>query len=134
MVGRAKAMRWSEEQYKAWQEGQVAKPNKYNATRTDHAGKTYDSKKEAVRASELQLLQEAGKISDLKEQVEIELIPPFSYEGKAHRGIYYRADFTYTEDGRHIVEDVKGYKTDTYRMKKKMLLQRYGRFIKFRET
>ena len=64
MVGRAKAMRWSEEQYKAWQEGQVAKPNKYNATRTDHAGKTYDSKKEAVRASELQLLQEAGKISE----------------------------------------------------------------------
>lgn len=44
----------------------------------------------------------------------------------------YRADFEYTEDGETIVEDVKGFKTKEYIIKRKLLLWRYG--IKIREV
>jgi hypothetical protein len=32
------------------------------------------------------------------------------------------ADFSYIEDGRKVVEDVKGFKTREYKRKKKMML------------
>lgn len=125
-------MRWTEEQYKEWQ-GTKDSKNKYGAVKTESNGRTYDSKKEAERASELKILEEAGAIKDLQEQVNIELLPPFRQGEKSYRGIYYRADFVYIEDGKQIVEDVKGFKTDVYSIKKKMLLQRYGDFITFKE-
>ena len=126
-------MRWTEEQYKEWQ-GTKDSKNKYGAVKTESNGRTYDSKKEAERAIELKMLEDAGTIKDLQEQVNIELLPPFRQGEKSYRGIYYRADFVYIEDGKQIVEDVKGFKTDVYSIKKKMLLQRYGNFITFRET
>ena len=33
----------------------------------------------------------------------------------------YRADFTFRRDGRRVVVDAKGHKTDTYLMKKAIL-------------
>lgn len=133
-------MRWTEEQYQKWLEGtekpvqHETKTNKYGAKKTEYSGRKYDSQKEAERAAELHTLEHVGQIKDLREQVDIELIPPFKYEGVQHKGIYYRADFVYVEDGQQVIEDVKGYKTDTYKIKKKILLQRYGQFIKFIET
>lgn len=44
----------------------------------------------------------------------------------------YVADFTYREDGEFIVEDYKGFKTEEYKIKKKLLLERYG--YRIRET
>jgi len=39
----------------------------------------------------------------------------------------YRADFTYVnEDGQPIVEDVKGFRTPVYRLKKKLMRALYG--------
>ena len=48
------------------------------------------------------------------------------------RPCYYIADFVYTENGATVVEDTKGVKTDAYKIKKKLLLERYG--IKIRES
>lgn len=93
----------------------------------------YDSKKEAKRASELQLLVRAGAITDLKEQVKIELQPSFKCNGKTERAIAYVADFTYNQNGQEIIEDVKGFKTDVYKIKRKLLLYKYPN-IKFIET
>lgn len=38
----------------------------------------------------------------------------------------YRADFKYTEDGKTVVEDVKGFRTKEYILKRKMMLWKYG--------
>lgn len=91
-------------------------------------GIKHDSIKEANRWCELNLLQRAGMIQDLKRQVKFELIP--KQEGE--KAVYYVADFVYTENGKTIVEDTKGYRTDVYKLKRKLLLWRYG--IKIKET
>jgi len=86
----------------------------------------YDSKKEANRATVLKLLEKQGKIQDLKEQVRFR----FKYNDKLICA--YVADFTYIEDGQYIVEDVKGYKTQMYKLKRKMMKIFFN--IEIRET
>lgn len=120
--------------------------NKYHnrkVTTTD--GIVHDSRKEAVRWNELKLLEKAGKIHELRRQMEFLLIPP-QYEeittgkrGKKpkkkllERGVVYRADFVYhDEKGEIIVEDTKGYKTKDYIIKRKLLLWVFG--IRIREV
>lgn len=93
-------------------------------------GTVYDSKKEYKRHMELMLLQRAGEISDLKRQVPYELIPKQDGE----RAVTYVADFVYKDarTGEEVVEDCKGFKTDVYKLKRKMLRYKYG--IKILET
>ena len=97
--------------------------SKYNNTKYNG----YDSKREAKRATELKLLEKAGIISHLQEQVVYELIPS-QYRivnGKkkcVERAMKYIADFQYVENGETVVEDVKGFRTEVYKMKKKLML------------
>jgi hypothetical protein len=100
--------------------------SKYNAART---GK-YASGAEARRAGELKLLERAGKIENLGEQVKYEIIPKQDGERAAH----YIADFVYTDTttGLDIVEDVKGVRTKEYILKRKLMLLVHG--IKIREV
>lgn len=104
--------------------------NKYGAKKIKDpaTGFVFDSKKEFHRWCELRILEKAGKISGLQRQVKFELIP--KQEGM--RAIHYIADFTYYEDGNFIVEDCKGYQTDVYKMKKRLMLWVWGHRI--RET
>lgn len=97
--------------------------SKYNNSK--HNG--YDSKKEARRATELKLLEKAGVISHLQEQVVYELIPSqyriVSGKKKCiERAMKYIADFQYVENGNTVVEDAKGFRTEVYRIKKKLML------------
>src|SRR6185312_10322749 len=82
----------------------------------------YASKKEAARAESLHVMAAAGRIRNLREQVEYELIP--KQEGE--RACFYRADFVYDEFGadgwRQVVEDTKGVKTPDYIIKRKLML------------
>jgi hypothetical protein len=48
------------------------------------------------------------------------------------RAVYYVADFVYTENGKLVVEDCKGCRTEVYKLKKKMTLYFHG--IKIKET
>lgn len=103
----------------------ACKGNKYHAERSGG----YASRKEHRRANELRLLQRAGLISGLREQVSYELIPAqWDAKGKLlERACSYVADFVYTDkDGRTVVEDTKGVRTDVYRIKRKLMLQVYG--------
>ena len=95
---------------------------KYHSKKTIIDGITFDSKKEANRYCELKLLEKAGKIKDLQLQYQFVLQPPFRKNGKSIRAIIYVADFVYfdLERMKNVVEDVKGYKTDVYLIKKKM--------------
>lgn len=104
--------------------------SKYSAKKTTVDGITFDSAKEAQRYCELKLLERAGEISDLQRQVKFTLIPKQEDE----RPVFYIADFVYEEKGgKRVVEDVKGYRTKDYIIKRKLFKQRNPGYI-FRET
>ena len=91
---------------------------------------TFDSKREADRYLVLKGMEEDGLIEDLRRQVRYELVPAFDVDGRHYRPVYYVADFVYVEDGKEVVEDVKGMRTDVYKLKSKLFARRYGKAIK----
>jgi len=107
---------------------------KYKSKKHSIDGIRFDSKKEAFRYVQLKMLQKAGEIKELKLQPKFLLQDSFiDHNGKKHRAIYYIADFSYIDkNGGLVVEDVKGFKTDIYRLKKKLFLYKY-RDIEFKE-
>lgn len=104
--------------------------SKYHAKKTVVDGITFDSRKEADRYLVLRGLEEDGSIEDLRRQVRYELVPAFDVDGKHYRPVFYVADFVYVEDGKEVVEDVKGMVTDVYKLKSKLFARRYGMSIK----
>jgi len=85
------------------------------------------SRRESKRASELAMLQRAGKISGLREQVRFELIPSQRENGRVvERAVTYTADFVYEQDGRTVVEDSKGFKTQQYVIRRKLMRWVHG--------
>ena len=131
----------------------MIRANKYYAEKVTIDGETFDSRKEARRWQELQLLLRAGKIYDLRRQVKFELIPAqfesYPRYGKGGRRLKdgqtcveqacnYYADFVYLEDGHLVVEDVKGYKDPRsvpyakFVIKRKLMLERFG--VRVREV
>lgn len=118
------------------------KPPKYRNQKTEAIDpKTgekiiFDSKKECDFYFELLAREKAGEVYDIKRQVEFILQEAFTdVTGKKQRAITYKADFVYKERvnpkraGKivtsdniipHVV-DVKGVRTDVYKLKKKML-------------
>lgn len=81
----------------------------------------FDSKKEAKFYLYLKEREKAGEITDLTLHPSYELQPRYIKNGKKIREIEYEADFSYRDenDDLHII-DVKGMKTDVYRLKKKI--------------
>lgn len=106
--------------------------SKYRAKKTVVDGITFDSRKEADRYLVLKGMEEDGLIENLRRQVRYELVPDFDVDGKHYRPVYYVADFVYMdkEAGKEVVEDVKGMRTDVYRLKSKLFARRYGMSIK----
>lgn len=101
--------------------------NKYNAKPVMVANRRFDSKAEARRYEELQLLVQGKRIKDLVLQPEYVLIPEFvDNQGKRHRKTLYIADFQYTDvsTGKIIIEDVKSAATAqnaSFRLKWRMM-------------
>lgn len=106
--------------------------SKYHARKTTVDGITFDSRREADRYLVLKSMEEDGAIEDLRRQVRYELVPAFDVDGKHYRPVCYVADFVYAdkETGKEVVEDVKGMRTDVYRLKSKLFARRYGMSIK----
>ena len=95
--------------------------SKYGNVKTMVFGQVFDSKREATRYMQLRALQDEGKISELQTQVRL----PCIINGV--KICDYVADFVYFNlQGAQIVEDAKGYKTDVYRLKKKLVRALYG--------
>lgn len=100
--------------------------SKYRAKKTEVDGILFDSKKEARRYEELSGMVRAGEIAGLILQPRFTLQPSFKKDGHTIRKIEYVADFMYTDrTGKTIVEDVKGMRTDVYRIKRKMFEYQY---------
>lgn len=112
----------------------VTTKSKYRAEKTLVNGVQYDSKKESKRAIELEYLEKTGKIKNLQRQVRFILQEGYeNNEGKKIRPISYVADFVYEQDGKKIVEDTKGFRTEVYIVKKKIFMFRYPEY-KFIES
>jgi len=110
--------------------------SKYRSTRVKLGDLNFDSKKEYLRYCELIILQKAKRIKDLILQPEFILLDAFVHDGKKERKITYKADFKYIDmyTQNLVVEDVKGFKTKTYKLKRKMFLSKYGHLFEFLET
>ena len=81
------------------------------------------SAKEARRCDELNILEKQGIIKDLEQQPKLLLQEKFKFQGKAIRKINYIADFGYydNEKKKFVIDDTKGYRTDIYKLKIKLL-------------
>jgi len=104
--------------------------NKYHNKKIIIDGIKFDSIREGKRYQELKLLQRVGIIENLELQKEFELQPSYKKNGKTIRKISYIADFCYYENGKYIVEDVKGMHNDVYKLKKKLFEYKYDFEIK----
>jgi hypothetical protein len=93
--------------------------NKFNAVQKEVDGHVFDSGAEARRYTYLKYRQAAGEISDLILQ------PGFSFYYENELIFDYFADFAYMENGKRVVEDVKGVKTPIYQLKRKLIELRY---------
>lgn len=116
--------------------------SKYRSKKITQNGITFDSIKEYRRFCELSLLEKAGQITNLQQQVKFVLIPA-QYEpdtvgvrGGKKRGkllemeVSYVADFVYSQDRKMVVEDAKGFRTKDYIIKRKLMLYQHGIRIK----
>lgn len=93
--------------------------SKYNNIRVKTNDYNFDSKVEYERYLILKELEKNGEISNLryhnKNDIIILLEDPI---------IKYEPDFCYNKDGKHIVEDVKGFETEVFKLKKKMIISK----------
>ncbi len=100
--------------------------SKYGNQRVTRDGYTFDSKAEAREYGNLKLLEAAGAITNLQVHPKYTLLETFhTTEGATVRGIVYEGDFSYLENGREYVIDVKGRQTEAFKIKKKLLLKAY---------
>lgn len=97
--------------------------SKYGNRKVVYDGYTFDSERELKRYKELVLLVKAGEISHLELQPKFLLIVNGSPVKSSGRKLFYLGDFAYFDHRREkrIVEDVKGVRTDVYRLKKALV-------------
>lgn len=123
---------YREEILKLSRQPKAAKRNKFNASKVECDGMTFDSKKEYKRYIELKAMQQRGEITRLDHHTKFELAPKTKIEGekRAKPAIRYFADFTYyTINDVFIVEDVKSAATRklaSYRTKKHLMHTVHG--------
>lgn len=118
----------------------VKKGNKYGAKSTAYNGSVYHSKFEATRAQELDLMETAKQVKDIRRQVKISFdicstchklcsirCDEHDNEKVRHLTNYY-IDFVYHDvlEDVEVYEEVKGMEQDLWRLKWKMLELLYG--------
>lgn len=103
---------------------ETPKKNKYGNVRTEYNGRSFMSKKEADFARRLEHLRHAKNISDRVTKVEYQV--PYKILIKNKLIFHYFADFrvTYADNHQEVI-DVKGVRTDVYKIKKKAVEAEY---------
>jgi len=105
--------------------------SKYRSRKVVDDGITFDSMMEHKRYTQLKMLINAGVILDLHVHPIFKLQP--KYYSKSQRrniaAITYTADYSYLENGQVVVEDVKGFKTAAFNLKRRMLEYLYPNII-----
>jgi len=114
------AMKALAEQYPQAQPACKTKRSKYGNKRTLYDGIMFASQSEARRYATLKLWQ----LSDIIGQLELQ--PKYPCKVNDKLVFTYIADFRYLRDGQQVVEDVKGYRTKEYIIKKKVVEALYN--------
>lgn len=111
-----------------WHGNSLIKSSKYGNKSVTFAGEKFDSKRELARWLELKDLEKRRLISKLRRQVPYQIARAYKIQGKrAVQSKKYIADFVYVNNrGEQVVEDVKGYRTDVYRLKKHLMYTEHG--------
>ena len=94
---------------------------KYRNQKCTIDGIKFDSLKEGTRYRQLQVFVKSGVIANLRLQVPFELAPAVTIHGKKKRALTYIADFCYTEQEQEVIEDVKGFITAVYKIKRHLM-------------
>lgn len=104
-----------------------AKPNKYNAKKTEYNGETYDSAKEASYAAKMDMLKKTSgsdKVVKIEKQVRYDVIV------NDEKICFYKLDFKVTYEDRIEYIDVKGLRRgcayQMFKLKKKLVEALYG--------
>lgn len=106
--------------------------SKYRNQRTEVDGITFDSKAEAEYYIGLKLLMKSGVVEKFVLQPKFCIIDGYNHPatGEKIKATYYVADFhVWYKDGREEIVDVKGAKTEAYKLKKKLFESKYGKPI-----
>lgn len=104
----------------------VMKYNKYSAKKTTVDGIMFDSKAEAERFEVLKVLQNSGEIGDITVHPIYVLVEGGqTASGVKLSSIKYEADFKYYDMKlkKYVIEDVKGFATPTYKIKRNLFLR-----------
>lgn len=93
----------------------------------DAYGNRYSSRAEARRGVELDLLERAGEIRNLRRQQRYPLVVK-GKDGQDVKICTYVCDFQYHDvaTGEEVTEDVKGQRTREYIIKRRLMLACYG--------
>ncbi|MGF6549334.1 DUF1064 domain-containing protein [Paraburkholderia youngii] len=105
-------------------EAPAKKPSKYRNEKCESGGIKFDSRAEMKRWHELLQMQARGEINELELQVPFILAEPVVIAGRKRPALRYVADFVYEQDGKTVVEDVKGRVTEGYRIKRHLMAAR----------
>lgn len=114
---------------------------KYHNEKDERGTIEFASKREAARYDELLLLLKSEKIRKLKLQPQFTLQESYiTPEGERIRAVKYVADFSYERPaapdkyGQVVwlleVEDAKGVRTEKYKLKKKIMQEKFGIAVK----
>lgn len=120
----------------------MRKRNKYLNKKVEALGKCFDSRKEAERYLFLLNEEKMGRISRLTAHPAFELLPKMTetvtlhlktkdknIERTVQQPVRYTADFSYTKDGKTVVEDVKPSPyliTTDFKLRAKMMRYFHG--------
>ena len=103
------------EEYQAWLVQQKQTTPKYGNKRTEVDCHTFDSKAEAVHYEKLRSAELGGAITDLR------VHPRYRLTVNGRKVCDYEADFSFERDGETVVQDVKGARTQVYRIKRALM-------------
>jgi hypothetical protein len=106
---------------------------KYRNSKSKLDGRVFDSKAEMERYQELAYLEKHGEIRDLILQPVFMIQEGFSATKNGKnlrvRGVTYRADYSYYIGDKLIIEDMKGFETPVFKIKKKFIIKNYREAI-----
>lgn len=98
---------------------------KYHNKKIKTEDGTFDSKYEYEEWCRLKLLERSGAIHNLMRQIPYVLIPTIRTSAGTLKQISYYADFVYEENGIVCMVDTKGYETEIFKIKKRLLINQY---------
>lgn len=113
--------------HKIGREGEAREANKrggrvskYGNIKAEADGQIFASKRERGRWMDLRVEERAGEIKNLQRQVAY----PITVNG--FKVCDYFADFVYERAGAIVVEDSKGYRTEVFKLKTKLMFAVHG--------